>query len=104
MRISTAINRTLGPIARVTDPRTVQLDLSNRDPMETLTTIENGKGDVCPEETLVARLQSGQLDAATVSVLMGHRDTTMISRHYSHLAQRLGHLRDAARKARGAGA
>jgi molybdate/tungstate transport system substrate-binding protein len=28
-----------------------------------LTTIENDKGDVFPEETLVARLQSGQLDA-----------------------------------------
>jgi len=28
------------------------------------TTIENDKGDVFPEETLVARLQSGQLDAA----------------------------------------
>jgi molybdate/tungstate transport system substrate-binding protein len=29
-----------------------------------LTTIENNKSDVYPEETLVARLQSGQLDAA----------------------------------------
>jgi molybdate/tungstate transport system substrate-binding protein len=29
-----------------------------------LTAIENDKGDVFPEETLVARLQSGQLDAA----------------------------------------
>jgi molybdate transport system substrate-binding protein len=29
-----------------------------------LTTIENDKGDVFPEETLVARLQSGALDAA----------------------------------------
>jgi molybdate/tungstate transport system substrate-binding protein len=29
-----------------------------------LTTIENDKGDVFPEETLVARLQAGQLDAA----------------------------------------
>lgn len=45
-------------------------------------------------------LESG-LDAVTVSVLMGHSDTIMISRHYSHLTQRLGHLRDAARKARG---
>ena len=31
--------------------------------MPALTTIENDKGDVFPEETLVARLQSGQLDA-----------------------------------------
>jgi integrase len=47
-------------------------------------------------------LESGQLDAVTVSVLMGHKDTTMISRHYSHLTQRLGHLRAAATKARSA--
>lgn len=43
----------------------------------------------------------GGLDAVTVSVLMGHRDTTMIARHYSHLTQRLTHLRESARKARG---
>jgi integrase len=45
-------------------------------------------------------LESGELDAVTVSVLMGHKDTTMISRTYSHLTQRKDHLRDAARKAR----
>src|SRR5262249_24926431 len=28
------------------------------------------------------------LDAVTVSVLAGHRDTTMISRHYAHVDQR----------------
>jgi integrase len=38
----------------------------------------------------------------TVSVLMGHRDTTMISRVYSHLTQRQEHLRQAANRARGA--
>jgi integrase len=48
----------------------------------------------------MSALESGQLDAVTVSVLMGHKDTTMISRHYSHLTQRLGHLRDAVTKAR----
>ncbi len=42
------------------------------------------------------------LDAVTVSVLMGHRDTTMISRHYAHVCQRTEHMRAAARKARGA--
>ena len=46
-------------------------------------------------------LENG-LDAVTVSVLMGHRDTTMIARHYSHVHQRHEHMRDAARKARGA--
>ena len=45
-------------------------------------------------------LESGELDAVTVSVLMGHRDTTMISRHYSHLTQQTSHLREAAKKAR----
>jgi len=42
------------------------------------------------------------VDAVTVAVLMGHRDTTMISRVYSHLMQRRDHLRDAVRKAVGA--
>ena len=48
-------------------------------------------------------LENG-LDAVTVSVLMGHRDTTMISRTYSHLTQRHDHLRQAANRARGGGA
>jgi integrase len=41
------------------------------------------------------------LDAVTVSVLAGHRDTTMISRHYAHLAQKHEHMRHAANRARG---
>ncbi len=44
-------------------------------------------------------LSSGNLDAVTVSVLMGHRDTQMISRHYAHLTQRTDHLRASVRKA-----
>jgi len=47
-------------------------------------------------------LESGELDAVTVSVLLGHRDTQMISRVYGHLLQRTDHLRQAVRKARGA--
>lgn len=38
------------------------------------------------------------VDAVTVSVLLGHRDTTMLSRVYSHLMQRRDHLREALRK------
>lgn len=38
-------------------------DTAKSQNMPALTTIENDKGDVFPEETLVARLQSGQLDA-----------------------------------------
>src|SRR5262249_8889323 len=41
------------------------------------------------------------VDAVTVSVLAGHRDTAMISRHYAHVAQNLAHMRESARKARG---
>jgi integrase len=42
------------------------------------------------------------VDAVTVSVLAGHRDTTMIARHYAHCAQRTDHMREAARRVRGA--
>src|SRR3984885_12075243 len=38
-------------------------DTAKSQSMPALTTIENDKGDVFPEETLVARLQSGELDA-----------------------------------------
>lgn len=47
-------------------------------------------------------LADAKLDAVTASVLMGHRDTTMISRHYAHLAPRPEHLRDAANRSSGA--
>lgn len=40
------------------------------------------------------------LDAVTVSVLMGHRDTVMISRVYSHLTERTDHLKKAASRVR----
>jgi integrase len=41
------------------------------------------------------------LDAVTVSILAGHKDTTMISRHYAHLTQRDDHMRKAANRAIG---
>lgn len=41
------------------------------------------------------------VDAVTVSILAGHRDTAMISRHYAHCAQRIDHMRDAVNRARG---
>lgn len=41
------------------------------------------------------------VDAVTVATLLGHRDTTMISRHYAHLMQRRDHLRASVRKAVG---
>ena len=39
------------------------------------------------------------IDAVTVATLMGHKDTTMISRHYAHLTQRRNHLRESVKKA-----
>ena len=46
-------------------------------------------------------LTEAKLDAVTTSVLMGHRDTTTISRHYAHLTARPEHLREAANRASG---
>jgi flagellar P-ring protein precursor FlgI len=40
-RIAAAINTSVAPIAKATDPRTVEIDLTNRDPIETLGLIEN---------------------------------------------------------------
>ena len=38
---------------------------------------------------------------AQVAELLGHADTSMVSRHYGHLANQVGHMREAARKATG---
>jgi molybdate/tungstate transport system substrate-binding protein len=58
----------LGFTDPATDPKgklTAQAltDTAKSQSLPALTAIENDKGDVFPEETLVARLQSGQLDA-----------------------------------------
>ena len=58
----------LGFTDPATDPKgkltaTALTDTAKSQNMPALTAIENDKGDVFPEETLVARLQSGQLDA-----------------------------------------
>jgi flagellar P-ring protein precursor FlgI len=39
-RIAALINKTIGPVAKVTDPRTVALDLGGRDPIEALGAVE----------------------------------------------------------------
>lgn len=43
-------------------------------------------------------LTSG-VGVAQVAELLGHRDTAMVCRHYGHLADQIGHLKEAARKA-----
>jgi flagellar P-ring protein precursor FlgI len=64
MRISAVINRTVGTIARVTDPRTVQLDLSGRAPIETLAMIENLR--VEPDNSAIV-----VIDEASGTIVMG---------------------------------
>ncbi len=39
---------------------------------------------------------------ATMAELLGHADTTVIAKHYGHLSEQADHLRDAAKRARGA--
>src|SRR3954447_12988890 len=41
------------------------------------------------------------LDTITVAHLLGHRDGTMVSKHYGHVQQDPEHMARAARKARG---
>jgi flagellar P-ring protein precursor FlgI len=63
-RIAAAINRTTGKIATVTDPRTVQLDLSNRNSIETLEIIENLR--VEPDNAAMV-----VIDEASGTIVMG---------------------------------
>jgi flagellar P-ring protein FlgI len=63
-RIAAVINKTAGKIARATDPRTVQLDLANRDPIETLAMIENLR--VEPDNAAIVII-----DEASGTIVMG---------------------------------
>ena len=63
-RIAAVINETLGNIAKVTDPRTVRLDLANRDPIETLGTVENLR--VEPDSAAIV-----VIDEASGTIVMG---------------------------------
>lgn len=40
------------------------------------------------------------IDSLTLAQIMGHRDTTMLSKHYAHLARNPAYLREVARKLR----
>jgi flagellar P-ring protein precursor FlgI len=63
-RIAAIINKTVGDIAKVTDPRTVMLDLRNRDPIDTLGTVENLR--VEPDNAAVV-----VIDEASGTIVMG---------------------------------
>ncbi|WP_215747486.1 flagellar basal body P-ring protein FlgI [Gluconobacter sp. P1C6_b] len=63
-RIAAIINRTFGPIAIVQDPRTVLLDLSNHDPVSTLSRI----GDLMVTPDTPAKVV---VDEASGTIIMG---------------------------------
>jgi len=63
-RIAHAINVSIGNISRATDPRTVAVDLSNRDPIETLDLIENLR--VQPDSAAMV-----VIDEASGTIVMG---------------------------------
>ncbi len=63
-RIAAAINGALGPLARVTDPRTVAVELAGRDPISTLETVEDLR--VVPDSPAVV-----VIDEASGTVVMG---------------------------------
>ena len=63
-RISAVINSALGRVAKATDPRTVQLDLTNRDPIETLGIIEDLR--VVPDNAAIV-----VIDEASGTIVMG---------------------------------
>jgi flagellar P-ring protein FlgI len=63
-RIAAAINTVIGPVSRAVDPRTVEIDLKGRDPIETLATIEDLH--VQPDSPAIV-----VIDEATGTVVMG---------------------------------
>jgi flagellar P-ring protein precursor FlgI len=63
-RIAAIINRTLGTIAKVTDPRTVRIDLTGRDAIDTLGQIENLR--VEPDNAAIV-----VIDEASGTIVMG---------------------------------
>src|SRR6202042_471882 len=62
--VAAVINRTVGQVAKVTDPRTVRLDLSGRDAIETLSDIENLR--VEPDSAAIV-----VIDEASGTIVMG---------------------------------
>jgi flagellar P-ring protein precursor FlgI len=63
-RIAAVINRTIGPVARPTDPRTVRISLGARDPIDTLGQIENLR--VEPDSPAIV-----VIDEASGTIVMG---------------------------------
>ena len=77
-RIATAINKALGPVAKATDPRTVALELTNRDPIEALATLEDLRVEpdspaiVVIEESSGTIVMGANVRVSTVAIAQGN--------------------------------
>lgn len=77
-RIASIINKTVGNIAKVTDPRTVRLDLTGRDSIEVLGEIENLRVDpdnaaiVVIEEASGTIVMGANVRISTVAIAQGN--------------------------------
>ena len=77
-RMAIAINKAIGPIAKAVDPRTVMLDLSNRDPIETLATLEDLRVEpdnaavVVIEEASGTIVMGANVRISTVAIAQGN--------------------------------
>jgi flagellar P-ring protein precursor FlgI len=89
-RIAEAIDKALGPIARATDPRTVALNLSGRDPIETLAALEDLRVEpdtpaiVVIEESSGTVVMGANVRISTVAIAQGNltirvTETPMVS-------------------------
>jgi flagellar P-ring protein precursor FlgI len=77
-RIAAAINVALGPVSRATDPRTVALDLTGRDPIEALAAIEDLRVEpdnpavVVIEEASGTIVMGANVRISTVAIAQGN--------------------------------
>jgi flagellar P-ring protein precursor FlgI len=77
-RIAAVINKAVGPLAKVVDPRTVALDLSGRDPIEALTAVEELRVEpdspsiVVIEEASGTIVMGANVRISTVAIAQGN--------------------------------
>jgi flagellar P-ring protein precursor FlgI len=77
-RMAIAINKALGPISKAIDPRTVALDLSGRDPIETLAALEDLRVEpdnaaiVVIEEASGTIVMGANVRISTVAIAQGN--------------------------------
>jgi flagellar P-ring protein precursor FlgI len=78
MRIAASINQAVGPIARATDPRTVDLNFGGRDPIETLAKLEDLRVEpdspavVVIEESSGTIVMGANVRVSTVAIAQGN--------------------------------